>query len=420
MVFVFIKEDSMSRSIISVITLLVLSLPAFAYDLKGFEARFGLVKNEEGKVIAIRLKKAVTKFTIKPFIEQIKNDLIAEQNSFVAKSAAEKEQQIDEMLFSMGLNPYDKSAEGEEEAQRIKDSLLNLPNIDVDAAFAEIRNNDFWAEFEAKLKEAMMYIDPSILTYHEDARFFYKKNVTYTVVAWALKEAQKRFSSVPLLNIASFVVVRVHDMMMEQRLFHHNMLLHYFETVSETELGLSKEEVDKAVSSIYEYRIEATNFSESNRAAADWLSYGQNNFYKMVRSGNGRVRDWADPIFGGRFTSIKKLDYAFAEVMEKDAKKIYHLHVNAHEFSQKPALAYDYSQPNRIKRNRALLNLAGVGLGFLPIPGWIQSNVQSFIKSLYVEQVRMEGALVGYFDMNGNQGMMSKIYGQRANFYIVE
>ncbi len=410
----------MSRHLILALTLLALSFSAFAENLQGFDTRFGLVKNEEGKVIALKLKKAVTHFTIRPFIEQIKSELINEQNSFAAKSLAEKEEQIDGMLFSMGLNPYDKNTEGESEARRIKESLLNLPAIDVEAAFTEMDVKDFWAEFERKLKEAMMYIDPTILTYHEDARFFYKKNVTYAVVTWALEQAQKRFANIPVLNIASFVIVRVHDMMLEQRLFHHNMLLHYFETVPETSLGMTKEEVDKAISSIYEYRIQATNFGESNRAARDWLNYGQNLFYGQVRAGNGRVRNWADPIFGGRFTNIKKIDFAFAEVMEKDVKKIYHLHVNAHQFSQKPALAYDYSQPNRIKRNRALLNLAGVGLGFLPINGTIKNMVHSFIKSLYVEQVRMEGALVGYFEMNGNEAMMRKIYGQRSNFYIVE
>lgn len=409
----------MSRLFVFSLALLT-SLSAFAYEMKGFDARFGLVKNAEGKVTAIKLKKAVTKFTIRPFLEQIKNDLKAEQATFSAKSFSEKEAQIDEMLSTMGLNSYDKNAAGSEEARRMKESLLNLPNIDVDAAFAALNDGDFWAEFQRRLQDAMMYIDPSVLTYHDDARFFYKKNVTYAVVKWALEQAQKRFADMPILNIASFVIVRVHDMMLEQRLFHHNMLLHYFETVSEDKLGMTKEEVDLAISSIYEYKIQATNFLESNRAAADWMNYGQNNFYRMIRSGNTRVRDWAGPVFGGRFTNIKKVNFAFAEVTEKEAKKIYHLHLSAHSFTSKPALAYDYSQPNRIKRTRALLNLAGVGLGFITLPSWIKDNVQSFMQSMYVEQVRMEGALVGYFEMNGNDAMMKKIYGQRANFYIVE
>ena len=65
------------------LTLLVvlwsLSLAVFAQDLSaaGFHKRFNLVKNEQGEVIAIRLKAISARFTLKPFIEQIKNELLA-------------------------------------------------------------------------------------------------------------------------------------------------------------------------------------------------------------------------------------------------------------------------------------------------------------------------------------------------------
>jgi len=72
-----------------------------------------------------------------------------------------------------------------------------------------------------------------------------------------------------------------------------------------------------------------------------------------------------------------------------------------------------------VKRNRALLNIAGVALGFIQMPGWIKGNVDNFIKSFYVEQVRLEGALVAHFESTGNEEMINKIYSQRANFYIL-
>lgn len=400
---------------------LLLSLTAFAQDLSidGFNNRFNLVRNEEGKVTVIKLKKVVSTFSIKPFIEQIKNDLKAEQNSFNSLAGADKEAEIDGMLADMGMDPYAKD-QGAEEARRIKEALLNIPNIDIDAAFTDLDKKDFWAEFQRRLQEAFLFIDPTVMANLDDARFFYKRNVTYKVVAWALKEAQKRFSNIPILNIASFVIVRVHDMMLEQRHFHHSMLLHYFETIPETKLGMTKEEVDRAVSSIYEYRIDAANFMESNKAAADWLNYGMNNFYMLVRSGNTTIRNWESPLSSVRFTNIKKINFAFADVTNDNARQIYHLHVSAHQFTSKPALAYDYSNPKRVKRNRALLNLAGVALGFIQIPGWIKGAVDSFIKSMYVSQVRMEGALVGYFESTGDTVMINKIYSQRANFYIVQ
>lgn len=413
----------MSRLTIAVVLGLMFSLQALAQDasLTGFNNRFAFQKNEEGKITAIRLKKVVRSFSIMPFLEQIKADLTAEQNSFKALNDAEKEAEIDQMLYEMGLDPYAKDGNGAEEARRMKESLMNLKNIDLNAAFAKLKTTDFWKEFERKLQEAFLFIDPTVLANLEDARFFYKRQVTYQVVMWALEQAPKVFGDIPVLNMATFVIVRIHDMMLEQRHFHHNMFLHYVETIPETKLGMTKEEVDRAVSSIYEYRIQLTNLPESNRAARDWLNYGMNSFYMMVRSGNSRIQSWKAPLSNSRFSDIKKINYGFAEVMEEGNKKIYHLHINGHQFSQKAALAFDYSDPKRVQRNRALMNFAGIALGFVPnIPEWIKGNVQTFLQSMYVQQVRMEGALVGYFESTGDQAMTKKIYRQRNNFYIVE
>ncbi len=400
---------------------LLLSLTAFAQDMSidGFNNRFSLVRNNEGKVTVVKLKKATTKFSIMPFIEQIKQDLKDEQASFNGLTGTDKEAEVDGMLADMGLDPYAKD-QGAEEARKIKEALLNIPNINVDAAFTELDQRDFWLEFQRRLQEAFLFIDPTVLANLNDSRFFYKKQVTYKVVIWALEQAKKRFSNVPILNIASFVIVRVHDMMMEQRHFHHNMLLHYFETIPETKLGMTKEEVDLTVSSIYEYRIDATDIFSSNRAARDWMNFGMNNFYTQVRSGNARVRTWEGPLTNVQFQNIKKINFAFADVTHEGARKIYHLHLNGHQFTSKPALAYDYSNPKRVKRNRALLNLGGVALGFIQMPGWLKGNIDNFLKSFYVEQVRMEGALVGYFESTGDTAMINKIYAQRANFYIVQ
>lgn len=410
----------MSRLIILSLGLM-LSFSAFAQELaiQGFEKRFNLVRDNDGKLNVIKLKKVTSKFSIMPFIEQIKSDLLNEQSEFYGLSEGQKEAEVDSMLYEMGLDPYTKG-NGSDEARRIKESIMGLAEIDVEATFKELQQKSFWQEFERRLNEAFLFIDPTILANLEDPRFFYKREVTYQVVKWGLDQARKRFSSLPVLNIASFVMVRVHEMMLEQRHFHHNMLLHYFETIPETKLGMTKEEVDRTVSSIFEYRIGATNIFESNRAVADWLNYGMNKFYTQVRAGNNRIRSWQGPMTNVNFESVEKLNFAFAKVMQGGSRKIYHLHHMNHMFSSKPSMAYDYSNPQKVKRNRALLNIAGVALGFLQIPGWIKSNVINFMDSMYVQQVRMEGALVGHFESVGDQAMINRIYSQRANFYIVK
>lgn len=405
-------------SLLALIALLSLSAFAQEASVNGFNNRFTLVKNAEGRVVAVKLKRATRFFTIKPFIQQIKNDLLGEQAALNKLSETE----LDDLLIDMGVNPYALAAEeGSEEAQNLKASILNVGNIDVDAAFAEINaQSDFWAEFQSRLNEAALFLDPTVVANLEDSRFFYKKAVTHKVVVWALEQAQKRFSNIPVLNIASFVIVRVHDMMLEQRHFSHNMLLHYVDTVKEDRLGMSKEEVDRMVSSIYEYRIGATDILSSNRANADWLNYGMNNFYTIVRGGNATIEMWKSPLSTMSFSEVKKLNFAFGQVNHEGSKKIYHLLHKANSFTSKPSLAYDYANPTKVKRMRSLLNIGGAALGFLKLPNIIKSNADKFIKSIYVQQVRTEGALIGHFESTGETALMKSIFNQRSNLYIVE
>lgn len=397
----------------------LISFSAFAQQnsVDGFNNRFNLVRSEDGKVTVIKLKRATRFFTIKPFIEQLKNDLLGQQAALKNMSEAD----LDDMMIEMGMNPYALNfEEGAEEARNFKDSILNIANVDVETAFNDLDKKDFWAEFQARLNEAMLFLDPSVVANLNDSRFFYKKAVTHKVVVWALEQAKKHFSNIPVLNIASFVIVRVHDMMLEQRHFAHNMLLHYFETVKEGKLGMTKSEVDLAVSSIYEYRIQATDIFGSNRANADWANYGMNNFYNIVRTGNATVTGWSDPLSTRNFSEIKKLNFAFASVTNEGVRKIFHLHHKAHMFSMKPSLAYNYAKPKQVKQLRSLLNLGGVVIGFLKLPDVVKSSADKFMRSIYVQQVRTEGALVGYFESTGDTVMMKSVYAQRSNLYIVE
>jgi len=407
-----------------VLSLWMMTTGAFAFtgadrvSAQGFHKRFKLVKNAEGKVIAIRLKSINGKFTLRPYIEQIKNDLLEEQRRWSSKSAQAMESSIDAELIGMGLDPYAKG-EDAENAVLMKESLMNLPNVKVEEAFASIQQHGLLNEFEVKINEALLQLDLALVANLDDSRFFYRRNVAYAVVTWALEQAQKRFSEIPVLNLISFVIVKVHDLLIEQKTFHHNMMLHYFQTVPESELGMTKAEVDQAISSIYEYRIEATNFQESNRAAQEWSKYGWNNFYAALRMGNTRERGLSSN--SARYTEGKRLNYAFSEFAVEGNRQILNLFSNEHLLSSKPAVAYDFARPDRIKRNRSLMNMGQLGLGFLPvIPGWIKNLVNTFVDSMHVEQRRLEGALVPFFESANNAPMVQAIYRQNINPYVVQ
>src|SRR5690606_10618211 len=121
---------------------------------------------------------------------------------------------------------------------------------------------------------ALFKFDLAVVASPMDAKYFYRRNVTYEVVTRALNFAKKKFDSVPLLNLASFMIVKVHDLVLEQRLYHQYMLMHYLENAGAKEIGLTDKEIDRVYSSVFEARIQAINFQESKRAAANWDKYG--------------------------------------------------------------------------------------------------------------------------------------------------
>jgi len=396
--------------IICAMMVLTMSFSAMsAQNFDAFKKRFTYLKNAQGEVSYVRMN-MTAKFSIAPYIKMVVSDLKAEIARLKNKDSGEIE--INEFIATLEQNS-DKSIESEERILAIRDSLLNLKNIDVDGVFNEITKHNALEKFKNELKDALMLLDLSVIASTEDARYFYKRNVTYEVVKRAIDFAKSKFDNIPVLNLISFIFVRVHDLVLEQRLFHQNMMLHYLENSSESDLGITVKDADRIFSSIYESRIGAINLPESNRANDNWARYGLDKFYAMVRMANNKLRRSQST-----YDVKARYNYAFFEAIEDGERVIKNLVNNQHMFSGKMATAYNYDKPNEVKRFRTLLNLGQVGLGFLPLPGWLKGQVDNFIESYYVEQKRLEGALIGHFEMTGNTQMVQNIKMQLVNPYI--
>ncbi len=388
------------------------SLNAFsAQDLSSFQKRFSLVKDETGKLTYVRMNMINKNWSISPYLYQIRDDIKREIERMQSKSYQEE---MDAFITKLEQES-DKSSEVQENIIAIRDSLENLKNVNVDKFFKLAQSKGVLKKFQDELKKALMMLDLSVIASTEDPRYFYKRNVTYNVVKKAIEFAQDRFDNIPVLNLVSFVIVRVHELVLEQRLFHQNMMLHYLENVKEAEIGLTTDEANKVFSSIYESRIDVINYGESNRAANTWAKYGLSKFYAMVRIGNNRLRRSRHTMdsVGARY------NFAFFEAKEDGQRVVKNLIFKKHAFSKKMATAYNYDKPNEVRRFRSLLNLGQVGLAFLPIPAWLKNQVDGFIESYYVEQKRLEGALIAYFDINGNKEMSQNIQNQLINPYIL-
>lgn len=400
--------------LVQVLGLMLLSINmAFATNMDGFHKRFKIKKNDNGTVAVVKMKMFSDSFSIRPYLMQIKNDIKAEV-ARMRSSNKVVDSEIDEFIATLEEDMDSKSVEAQENIHRTRRSLRNLPNINVEGAFNKVGQRGVLAKFEVDLNKIFRQFSLTTIANTDDARFFYRRNVTYEVVTRALNFAKKKFDNVPILNLASFIIVKVHDLLLEQRLFHQNMLMHYVQN-HEAELGLAKVDVDKIMSSIYESRIAPINFRESKYAAANWGKFGFEKFYGAVRMANTKLRSYT-----ARVDKVgNRINYAFVEATEKGERVIKNLVDSKHMFSMQPATAYYMDKPNKVYRTRALLNLAQVGMGFLPIPGWIKGNVQSFLSSYYENHKRTEGALIGYFESRDNQKMVDAFYKQAINPYLL-
>lgn len=391
------------------------SLSAFSSQnasLESFNKRFIIKRSDEGAIESVKMNFFSKKFSLKPYIKRVISDLKSEIARMQSKE--DYDQELEVFLDEIRLMS-EKSEDLDQDIHNVRESMKNLVNVDVDQSFAGIQEHGVLSKFEFDLKDALKMLDLSIIADPTDARYFYRKTVTYEVVKRALDFAKKRFDSVPLLNLVSFVIVKVHDLVIEQRTFHQNMLLHYLQNFPEGELGMTKEEADRVFSSIYESKIGFINYQESNRAAANWDFYGTDKFFAILRGANTKLRR-----SGAVFEKIgTRFNFSFVEVVEDGQRVVKNLIDRKHMFSGAMPTAFYYDKPEKVKRFRSLLNLAQVGLGFLPIPGWLKGQVNNFVDSLYVQQKLTEGALVGYFESNQDFNMVEILRAQQVNPYLM-
>lgn len=382
----------------------ILSLNTWA-SLNGFEQRFEFVR-EDGKLIAVRDKSLSSSFKISTYLQYIKNEILTEQQMMLDKSG-EYESSIRD-LFSDGNGIAQNQRR---EVNHVVNSMTALGNIDFEEVFNNPKFVEVMTQFEGKLKEAFFYIDPQLVAKPDNAKFFYKRNVTHKVVSWALNFAAKRLSTVPLLNTASYAITEIEKMIVKRRLYHQNMLLHYLELASEEELGLTKEEADSIFSSIYESRIAWYAFWESNSAVLNWDRFGSSKFYAGFRVGTNKLRSFRD-----QYTDVgERLNYAFQEVEFKGERVIINLVDSNNMVDSKPAVAFSFDNPKKIKRLRSVLTLARLGVSFVTLPAMIKDLVHNYIKSYYDSQQITEGALFAHFEYSLNEEGMNLIKKQYIN-----
>ncbi len=401
----------MLKAISTVVLLGSISIQAFANNqLSEFHKRFKFIKNNDGQVTQVKMKLVSEKLEVKTYISYVMKLVSDEMNTLRSKSA---QSELDEFLNEIEASS-NKSVESEESIAALRGSFKALKGSRVERYINDAKKSGIFEKFENELTNALSLLDLTMLANLEDSRYFYKRNVSYEVLTRVLNYAKNKLSNIPVLNLVSYVLIQTHDLMLEQRLYHQNMFLQYLQSVPESELGLTMDEADRIYSSIYESRISALAYNQSNEAAANWERYGTNIFFTNLRAANTKLRraryDFDD--VGAR------LSYAFFDATENGEKVIKNLMNNKHSFSSAMSTAFYYDEPSKVARFRTYLTLGKLGLKFLSLPGWLFDQAESFIDSYYKEQKLIEGALIAHFDITGNKRMSKQIKGQSLNPFI--
>lgn len=370
-----------------------------------FKERFEFVR-QDGELVMVRDNSLSLGFSIDPLVEQIKSQLKREQALMAQKGDYYEEVQE---LFEDEVNLH--SQKSSRNTELLVDSLKEVEKMDVEKIFNDPKFKEVINRFEGKMEEIMSQLDPRVLARLDDPSFFYKKHVTHQALKWGLDLAQRVLSSVPVLNTATYILVETERLIRERRLFHQNLLMHYLENY-EDRLDLEAEDVNLIYSSIYESRIPWFAFWESNRAKANWETYGTDSFYSAFRQGSNKIRNYRH-----LYTRQgKRINFAFQKVTSNDGERlVVNLQDGDNMFNAKPAVAMNLDHPSKIVRKRILLQLGSLGVSFLSLPQWVKDMGKSYFDSFYENQRLTEGALFAHYEIQSYDDRQQDIVNQYLN-----
>lgn len=387
-----------------ILVLFVFTSQAFATPGQ-FQERFKFERNDNGELVQVVDQSIKMRFSIKPYVDFIKEALKQEQAKMANKSQYEQE------MAELFAEQFDKSSQAPMDFGLFMQSMEEVNQLDVEEIFNDPQFQEVISKFENRVGNALDKINPNVLARLDNPQFFYHKRATYQALKWALDFAKRRLSSVPMLNTASYVLVEVEKMIRERRTFHQNIMLHYMERFKPAELGLTQKEGDLIFSSIYESKIDWFNIWESRAAQANWTGYGLDKFYQQFRLASNRLRDYrhSTDVLGERY------NFAFQEAEVEGKHVILNLMQTEAMFKSAPATAYSFDEPKKVMRKRVALMLSDLGLSFVPLPQFVKDIASSYLKSQYEQHRITEGALFAHFEIQNEREMLRNLMIQYLN-----
>ena len=185
----------------------------------------------------------------------------------------------------------------------------------------------------------------------------------------------------PVFDVFEFLVdTHVENLRMRREFFQNQLLV---ELEQDTKL-FSKAEKSALRSSIFYSRLTVVKASAREKAKKAWNTYGDAELKTMLGKCSG-------------YTNGKS---AFGPCFKLEGQEVRNRLVSKNRLSKSASLAFDYSQPKRVRAKRQFLMVTKLGLKLLPVPGLLKKPVSSWLNSQFVNQRKTEGFMLGWANAN--------------------
>lgn len=352
----------MFSQVSTLILVATLTIPAVSFAKSEFP--FQVNRDSKGKLVSIELPKSM-----KLMSSGEDEDELNELRSAIAAQSAERS-----LMKSVATEIEEEAPIDKEERE-----TYNQAKEEVGLGVASNAANDkrLDPEFSKAKSEVAKVKAWRLLAAPTQPGAFDTESAVADAVKYALDGAKLIFDTTPVFSVFEFLVDTHIENLKSRREFYQNQLLIAID--QDTTLFTSAEK-SAIRSSIFYSRLgfERTNTRESARK--NWSAWGNSEYKKAMAVCNGFAP--ATSIFGACF--------------KMDGQELRNRLVKKNRLSKSPSLAFDYSEPKRMRAKREFLYVTRLGLKLIPVPGLLKKPVSLWLTSQYIEQRRSEGYLMGF------------------------
>ncbi len=354
---------------------------AHADTLSDFQSRFEVTHNSNNETV-INDKKLLEGVSIQNFVvylsDLFQTKTVPQFNT--EKCAAANYDQQNAELFKMAQQTVGVIAK------------FNFGQIINSPEFANFLNK-FDAEFNKFIAQESIISIANL----DNSTYFYKANTTGYIIG-KLKDLIMNTLGMPGgAKLALFFGDYYEGYVLQKRAYDQNILLSYLIKYSADTLGLTQQQHDQALSSIFESRIKAGNvFSakkESKLAQGNWLGYGKTKVVELQADAQKRW-DKNKKLFD---SEIRRIDPVFSIAQFKGAPIYINLSQKTGTFTARPPVAFDEQCPDYSYLKRYSYNLVRLGMDVLGVP--FSGPIDKLFFEQYKNEIPTEGLLFGVSEM---------------------